>query len=377
MGTEALDNLPATCAGVLSEVSGLKCDRMLQRLRYVWASRHSWDRSQTQLEDHNFTAATTKPSIPLLLLLEVGGPEALHDAARESYFWSRTPIPALLHVCRESRHAMQLCGYELAFAAEESEPRVWFNFKHDVLYLTGELCWRARSVHHRAEPDYFELPCKDSGRIQKLAVADDWGGRYDILGDTIPKLPCLKELLWVISHIPAGNGHGIWDNWGHKETEADLWGYLECDTMEFIDPKVIGGYLPCCEEWSSGLGGLWDMYFRDLQGYRRTNKGSADGYFTLKLTEVLSNLQELKKVHPGSWPIPDIKMVFILTKKQAGLILDGRQRFLQRMREVEMFEDEEGPRLGDRLFGPRRRSLDAPFMDECDVLHEWYSYEHY
>ncbi|CZR54631.1 uncharacterized protein PAC_04515 [Phialocephala subalpina] len=384
LGADALNDPAKTCADLLAEITGYKTDRMLQRFRYIWSERRPWDRNQKQLEDYGFTTVRTKPSIPPLLLLEVGGLEALHDATRESYFWSRTPIPALLHTCRESRHAMQLCGYELAFAAEKSEPRIWFNFKHDVLYLTSGRWGSERNVDvfDTGPWNIYQLPRKDRGRIEKLAFEDRWEGQHHLV-DAVPRFRRLKELLWVVYHIPAdyeARYLGKYkydtsnDEWGHIETEADLWGYLECDSMEFIDSKVIAGYLSgYCGDC---MGGSCEMYSRGLKGYRRRNGGSSEGYFTLKTTELLFKLREHKMIHPGSWSIPTTKIVFVLTKKQAGLILDGRERFVQKMREVEIFENEQGPRSYDRFFGPRRRSLDAPFVDECEVLDDMMAMEY-
>ncbi|KAH8422523.1 2EXR domain-containing protein [Aspergillus melleus] len=55
---------------------------------------------------------------------------------RESYMYSDTSIPALLHVCRESRKELERLGYELAFRTRLQGPRTWFNFKGDVMYIT-------------------------------------------------------------------------------------------------------------------------------------------------------------------------------------------------------------------------------------------------
>lgn len=385
LGADALNDPAKTCADVLSEITGFKTDRMLQRFRYVWSERRSWNRNQTQLESYGFTTPKTKPCIPPLLLLEEAAREAIHDATRESYFWSRTPIPALLHACSESRHAMRLCGYELAFAAENSEPRIWFNFKHDVLYLTGSRWGSQRNIDvFEAGPwNVYQLPREDRERIERLALEDDWYGQSHLLVDTVPRFRRLKEILWVVYHVPGdyearclGTAvHDPNDEWSHKESEADLWGYLECDSMEFIDEKVMGGYLSN-SSWGL-MGGSWEEFSRRLKRHRQVNEGSSEKFFALRIMEMEDILREHKAIHPGSWQIPTFKMVFVLTKKQASIVLSGRHRFVQRMAEVERLENEEGPPPGDRVFQPRRRSLDAPFIDECEVLDEIIAMEYY
>ena len=54
---------------------------------------------------------------------------------RTGSFYSKAPIPVMLHVTRESRQVLIDFGYELAFRTRSCGPRTWFNFKIDVLYI--------------------------------------------------------------------------------------------------------------------------------------------------------------------------------------------------------------------------------------------------
>lgn len=62
-------------------------------------------------------------------------------AGREpaSHLYSNALIPALLHTCVESRHELMNRGYRLAFRTRSSEPRTWFNFDRDILFLNYSL----------------------------------------------------------------------------------------------------------------------------------------------------------------------------------------------------------------------------------------------
>ncbi|KAF4626126.1 hypothetical protein G7Y89_g12039 [Cudoniella acicularis] len=57
---------------------------------------------------------------------------------QEGYLYGSSPIPALLHTCRESRQVLETCGYALSWGTRLSNNKdgwVWFNFDHDALYL--------------------------------------------------------------------------------------------------------------------------------------------------------------------------------------------------------------------------------------------------
>ncbi|KAH7018402.1 uncharacterized protein B0I36DRAFT_368425 [Microdochium trichocladiopsis] len=99
--------------------------------------------NQTALEDYGFTNSkpTRKPwvptaecpEIPLNWLIEQ--PVVAYEFMRRSELFSRAPLPALLHTCRESRNTLQSHGYELAFGTRSSSAMTWFNHKIDTVYL--------------------------------------------------------------------------------------------------------------------------------------------------------------------------------------------------------------------------------------------------
>ncbi|KAK7447314.1 hypothetical protein Landi51_07189 [Colletotrichum acutatum] len=98
---------------------------------------------QTTLEEHGFTGSkpipqpwipsAQCPEIPLAWL--ANEPKVAWELIREGYLYSKAPIPPLLHTCAESRGVLIRDGYRLAFATRTAEPRTWFHFDRDTLFL--------------------------------------------------------------------------------------------------------------------------------------------------------------------------------------------------------------------------------------------------
>ncbi|KAK1149617.1 hypothetical protein N8T08_005166 [Aspergillus melleus] len=99
---------------------------------------------QPTLEGFGFTDARPRyqpwepsdatPEIGIKWLAEQ--PKLAWEMLRESYMYIYTSIPELLHVCRESCKELESLGYELAFRTRLHGPRTWFNFNHDVVYIS-------------------------------------------------------------------------------------------------------------------------------------------------------------------------------------------------------------------------------------------------
>jgi hypothetical protein len=117
-----------------------KINPELQYFRQILGSvvRRDDEKSQTQLERYGFTSSISRLVLPLHLLQDCSDSDIVFHATRRGYFWSSCPIPALLQTCKESRQMMRLAGYELTFRTRTSASRTWFNFRHDILYLTRD-----------------------------------------------------------------------------------------------------------------------------------------------------------------------------------------------------------------------------------------------
>jgi hypothetical protein len=89
-------------------------------------------------------------------------------------------IPAILHVCQESRHE-GLKEYHPAFDSKWALNRVYFNFELDTLCYSSYSSWSQKSVFLR------KIKFADLNRIQNVALK-----HWEI--DTASRYPGLKEL---------------------------------------------------------------------------------------------------------------------------------------------------------------------------------------
>ncbi|KAI1378165.1 hypothetical protein F4677DRAFT_444077 [Hypoxylon crocopeplum] len=111
------------------------------------------------------------------------------------------PIPALLHVCCESREVLMNYGYQLSFGTRAHEARTWFNFDRDTLYL-GYHEPSTRTLLSGAQWDVGLFRPADLIRIKKLALKGGHRamGMWDVPLQTsylLQLLPSLQDLLFV------------------------------------------------------------------------------------------------------------------------------------------------------------------------------------
>jgi hypothetical protein len=150
---------------------------------------HMWrqDLNQAQLHRYGFKTSRPRPTIRHVSHQE------LYSAQEPIQFYSTTPLPALLHVCRESRQQAIRSGYVLAFSTRWAPAQTWFNLKTDFLYLNSYEYMENR-------PEFHEL---DRQRISRLALdfyRGDFPGR-ELHGDEFPPVKYfgnLEELVIIM-----------------------------------------------------------------------------------------------------------------------------------------------------------------------------------
>ncbi|RYP15736.1 hypothetical protein DL767_010291 [Monosporascus sp. MG133] len=212
-----------------------------------WRSSPEPFSGQTTLEAHRFTTSKPKyqpwepsaevPEIPLNWLGANSNVKTAWVMTRQSELYSRAPIPAVLHVCVESRASLMNFGYQLAFGTRTSLPMTWFHFGRDTLHVD------------RCDPDDYEdclllggsswhigqfMP-EDLRRVQRLSLQD--GGFMPYFApylrdfpDSLRLMPNLRDLYLV--------------EWNVVESEVPATAFFERITAE--EPiKVTRG-----EHWS-------------------------------------------------------------------------------------------------------------------------------
>ncbi|KAF5665114.1 hypothetical protein FCIRC_10636 [Fusarium circinatum] len=92
-------------------------------------------------------------------------------------FYSKAPVPALLHCSFESRSYLVKKGYQLAFKTKTQEPMTWFNYDRDVLLKYQTSC------------SNVQFDADEAARVRRLAVDCPTDCLYDPIGyDELPTL---------------------------------------------------------------------------------------------------------------------------------------------------------------------------------------------
>lgn len=161
---------------------GFQLDAAIAHFSAGWAAHlpPSLD-SQSSLESYGFTNSKPAlqpwtptedcPEIPLRWLSD--NPEIAYDFLRRSELFSKAPLPALLHTCREARAVMQDRGYELTFGTRTGAAMTWFNYKIDTLYMK-ELPGASPQCHSLMSGHFWEIGQfmpRDLLRLERLALS--------------------------------------------------------------------------------------------------------------------------------------------------------------------------------------------------------------
>ncbi|KAI1120484.1 hypothetical protein F5Y10DRAFT_273030 [Nemania abortiva] len=255
------------------------------------------------------------PDIPHHFLSE--HPRATWEFMRSGSFYSRAPIPALLHVSIESRQVLMDSGYELAFRTRTCGPCTWFNFETDILYLEwddDDNSINGRQSHSLLSGnntwDIGQFDPQDLRRVRRLALEagaqaaspDDQGGASSVssilhlfggveelfleehemtYGDTFPRTRCHEDIERLWCHMPP--------------QEVDILAYT-FDRENLVSSAGIGHYY--------------------LKNYKTENMGDASGYFDHTAREFEKKLASKRdeyvlrdKLIP--WEIPKVNIVYI------------------------------------------------------------------
>ncbi|KAE8444938.1 hypothetical protein EG329_014065 [Mollisiaceae sp. DMI_Dod_QoI] len=341
------------CYARTSIPSLYKIDPGLQHFSQAWKypNRKPEGKLQTQLESYKFTSSRPRPELPLHLLTDCENTYQVFDATRRGYLWSSCPIPALLHTCRESRDTMKRAGYELTFRHRTAGPRTWFNFHHDILYLSCR-------EHRGCEDDEIsrsldqgpwnigQLSPDDLKRVEKLALAEVYDFREDCQSHAVRLFGNLKEFLLVRHHRCTKPEKELWDpdyqeapgedRWGHVETEDALWRFL---------PYAVA------DMFSSYWLDRGPRFFQTLRGHLRDNGGSEEDFWPSVEAKVEVFLKRQKEValmcDIPLWNIPKVRIGQIVTEAQAKEIFNDREEYAKRAQNVG--ESAEVPTVNDTV----------------------------
>jgi hypothetical protein len=318
----------------------------------------SYGFSTTKRRHQPWPPTPQHPEIPTHLLYTQ--PKAAWQMTRPHALYSAAPIPPLLHTCAESREVLIRHGYELAFRTRSTEPRTWFCFRDDVLYLPRLThAWNDPETRYDEDdenPGVWDLHPDDLVRVRRLALDTVfvWDYHHRNTSQTLRVCPNVRELFGVQQRVTRENRAWLlhcrcYNNTAAPEeaesSEDDkLWEWIECDEADAVSHVAWGRKMNC------GIGldcaGPEGEY---LIRWKRSHSGSSAGYFEAyagcfedALRERLKEVVLAEKDQVKPWNIPSVKLGIVGTRRSIKAICKAREKYWLTLREEERLEQERG-----------------------------------
>lgn len=282
------------------------------------------------------------------------------EIVRKGSFYSTAPIPALLHVSRESRHALINAGYELAFRTRTCGPHTWFNFKIDVLYLE---CfpindWDVGRFHFmlsgNSRWDVGQFEPQDMKRVRKLALQSaatvvapgNENGVQDV-SSVLALFTGVEELF--LEEQALNKSRNFPRRRSRRREQERFWTYMPPDEVDILSSTFEREDIVC----STGYRHL------ALKNYKAENMGHRSQFFTdvaRKFEEQLTSRQDelISREWLAPWKIPKVRIVYITYPWTCRKVLRWRWRAWDR------FHDEVEENARARAHEEALRSIDVP-----------------
>ena len=157
-------------------------------------------------------------------------------------WWSRSPVPAVTRVCRESRN---YCSYQKGFFEARSfvatERYIWVNFDHDTIHVRSTVFWLPEMLP-LSDIKHLRIELVD---IQGEEVIEDWWYHHLRKLRDIPKLTSVdllvpRELRFYDQYI---------EDACFGTCERDNVRIVNMSTGEWIDNETAGPYIDYIESW--------------------------------------------------------------------------------------------------------------------------------
>ncbi|OTB11614.1 hypothetical protein K445DRAFT_26333 [Daldinia sp. EC12] len=342
-------------------------------------------RSQRKLEDYGFTTSCpaqrpwepsdSTPEIPVNWLFD--HPKVAYEFLGKSYVYSKAPIPALLHTCVESRRVLIDAGYQLAFASRNHEPRTWFHFGRDLLYLKT----LERAGLRLLDPSPWgtgSIDPQSLQQVQRLVV----GGRsifpfrafvhdttYSALSamQLLPNLEKIYFVLWDLpdlSHLSHSEAQLFWkssrsstrsspavnSNRDSISYRREPWRFILKEEVDALFPLTVRNLYQPTEPSYAGHSG-WNL----------TNYGGPTGTHYSYLTRYIRNRieedidRDVKKESIAPYQVPELEFGHICTEVVARQVFNKRHEVWRQYELAMKREPPPQPRLPP-MVGPRPTS---------------------
>ncbi|KAF5658047.1 hypothetical protein FCIRC_13022 [Fusarium circinatum] len=332
--------------------NAIQLDESLIHFSFNWRSQIPPRTTQRTLERYGFSSTKSSyqpwtvtklaPQISLDWLSE--NPGYVWQLCREVSMYSTAPIPALLHTCRESRDVLIRRGYQLAFRTRSHGPRTWFNYDHDVLFLSHGDDWNTK---HRVVSgcawDIGQFHPDDMQKVKRVALEESTGSLYlahprfsegnykfSDLSSVLRLFKHIEELLlveWTDAHIASFCPVKDFDDMPKRRHEYDtqcLWSYQPVSEVDVL-PQLF----PPTKPWSPLVVASIGPYGELLNNHQGLVR---NGYFKMVLESLKEKLVRYRSSVASRnwadanawWNIPTIATVHVMSNWGHGLL--GRER---------------------------------------------------
>ncbi|KAI1365653.1 hypothetical protein F5Y08DRAFT_169471 [Xylaria arbuscula] len=286
-------------------------------------------------------------------------PDVAWELLRTSSFYSTAPIPALLHVTRESRQVLIEIGYELAFRTRSCGPQTWFNFKTDVLYVEMIPDRDDRPFHELLSGndrwDIGQFEPRDLRRVKRLAL--DSSANFAHFGNhgIVHAITNILELMGSVEELFLEEptirfGGSELSRYVQTENNArSLWLYHPVQEVD-----VLSDFLEDFTVLKST-----GYHHEKLRAYKDANMGNGRDYFVDTAREIEQALRSRRNMlvrgsSLAPWKIPQASVVYLIPEWMCRAMQPWRWNLWHRYQ----FKKEEQARR--KAQEEAKRSIDVP-----------------
>jgi hypothetical protein len=289
---------------------------------------------QTQLETYGFSSPQPAPALPSDRQIMFAFRHEW-ETTRQGYFANDSKLPVLLYVCRESRSL-----YKLAFSTRTAPAGTWFNFQHDVLYLSDNSYLTSQTIDH-GHWNIGQFMRHDLHRVERLALTLD-RDKYHYFGPLPFALHYAVQLLGNLKDLLVVDRY---------DTH-----YEDVEELVAVDTRVeeLWGHFPNWEPRETSVGR--HQFFREFSHKsRNTAESLIDAAFDVE--RQLRTHEPAVKIEDGgkkTWRTPKVRFVMMTTHLKAERMHESRKKFR------EFIDDMYRSRFRDIRRGHR-----APMSSSC------------
>ncbi|KAI3329277.1 hypothetical protein HD806DRAFT_482389 [Xylariaceae sp. AK1471] len=272
----------------------------------------------------------------------------------------------MLHVARESRQVLLDSGYELAFRTRTHGPRIWFNFKKDILYIDRTYHDDQDLFYLLSGNQYWDIgqyQPADLKRVRRIALGKAGRRLGWFFDQTVHDMSNILQLFTGVEElfIDEQSPRQLVERFSrHKNMSGDqLWSHTSVLEVDVLSCLIEDEY----RVESTGY------YNYDLKVYKENNMGDGSRYFVDTAgrfeEELVKRRDELVREESiAPWKVPKVNIVYICYPWVLRQLFDWRWIMWNRFQRLK--EEEARSKAAEEA----RRSISVPsklIYDQDDV----------